>query len=151
MGGAAGDLPVDVDLVFRKQPLVQRVLLCIAFAEFLPAMMYAPRWATTPTAIRVCWSASTAGLFTAFMLCHGELAGLRPRTSHLKLLPHRRGRRGRRRAAGGRCRPAVLDALYDLPIALALTGIVAIFVVHRARPPRDRAQLLTYPGANLLD
>jgi hypothetical protein len=138
-------------LCFESSRWYKRVLFCIAFAEFLPAMMYAAVGNHANSDPRLLVGLYSAGLFTACMLCHGELAGLRPRTSHLTsfyLTVAAGGAAGALLAAA--VAPAVLDALYDLPIALALTGIVAIFVVHRARPPRDRAQLLTYLGAILL-
>ena len=138
-------------LCFESSRWYKPALFCIALAEFLPAMMYVGVGSHANSDPRLLVGFYSAGLFTACMLCHGELARVRPRTSHLTsfyLTVAAGGAAGALLTAA--VAPAVLDALYDLPIALGLTGIVAILAVHRARPPRGRVQSLTYLGAILL-
>lgn len=90
------------------------------------------------------------GLFSVFMLCHGELARLRPGTQKLTLFYLTLAAGG---AAGGLLcavvAPLLLPALWEHHIGLLASGILAFFVWfdHRGWLSQDRRPPLLAAGA----
>lgn len=90
------------------------------------------------------------GLFSVFMLCHGELARLRPGTQKLTLFYLTLAAGG---AAGGLLcavvAPLLLPALWEHHLGLLASGILAFFVWfdHRGWLSQDRRPPLLAAGA----
>ena len=90
------------------------------------------------------------GLFTSCMVCHGELARLKPHPKYLTqyfLMISAGGAVGG--LLVGLIAPHVFNALYEMPLGLALCGIVAL-VALRATPDWNWLRELLSPGRLLI-
>ena len=119
-------------LCFEGRGWYRRGLFLRLLAVALGSMAYAlaPEFDNTRLAALIPLYA--AGLFICCMFCHGELAGLKPHPARLTsfyLLISLGG------ALGGLfvalLAPRVFPGYFELPIALAACGVLALIVLHR--------------------
>jgi hypothetical protein len=138
-------------LCFESSRWYRPGLFCLAFAELAVAMMIGAVGRHANSDPRVLVALYSAGLFAACMLCHGELAARRPRAAALTGFYLTVATGG---AAGavlvGAVAPAVFNYLYDLPIALALTGAVVLLALAKSVRSSSRRIKAAFAGAILL-
>jgi len=122
-------------LCFDSARWYRRPLFLIFFAELAAGMVYGSTGNHANSGLLILLPLYLIGLFVSCMVCHGELAALRPPPRHLTgfyLIVALGG------AAGGifvgALAPAIFSALYELPIALCGTALLAIVVVWRRVP-----------------
>jgi SAM-dependent methyltransferase len=111
---------------YKRNPYLQ--LLVVALA----AMAYADKIdATGAVPIKVLVPLFSMGLYTCCMVCHGELARLKPHPrylTHFYLMISAGGALGGLMV--GLIAPKVFPALYEFPIGLALCGVLTLVVLH---------------------
>jgi hypothetical protein len=126
-------------LCFEGGRWYRRPLFLIALAELLPVMLWATVRGRANGSLIVLVPLYLAGLFCAAMVCHGELAARRPPAGRLTVYYLAISLGG---TIGGLAvaavAPVTLDAVYDLPIVLSLTGFLVIAVLWRAHPAASR-------------
>lgn len=135
-------------LCFERDGWYPRVLFLALLVPALLLMLYlveldhADRPRMIWTLIQFC-----TGFFIACMVCHGELARLKPHPAHLTKFYLMISVGG---ALGGVCvaliAPSVFNAYYDLPIALLLCATVAMAAVYREKEWAFRKDLLGWPS-----
>ncbi|HLK67467.1 MAG TPA: fused MFS/spermidine synthase [Bryobacteraceae bacterium] len=117
-------------------PLLAVALAAMAFADTVDATGNVP--------IKVLVPLFAMGLFTCCMVCHGELARLKP---HPKYLTHFYLMISAGGAVGGLLvglvAPHVFDALYELQIGLAACGLLTIIVLSETADTEPPALTLT--------
>jgi hypothetical protein len=123
---------------YRRNPYLQ--LLVIALA----AMAMADKVdATGAVPIKVLVPLFSMGLFTCCMVCHGELARLKPHPRYLTLFYLMISAGG---AMGGLfvglLAPHFFKALYEFPLAIALCGVLTLIVLQGDREYSFFAKLL---------
>jgi hypothetical protein len=135
---------VSFILCFDSDRWYRRTLFYILFAELTAGMIYGAGGHHANSSLYVLLPLYLIGLFVACMVCHGELAALRPRAERLTgyyLILAAGG------AAGGvfvgAVAPAIFRALYELPLALCVTAALAIVIAwRRARPLNRQSRVL---------
>jgi hypothetical protein len=112
---------------YRRNPYLQ--LLAVA----LGAMAYTLKFDTTGSvSIKVLVPLFAGGLFTCCMVCHGELARLKPDPrylTHFYLMMSAGGALGG--LLVGLVAPHVFNALYEMPVGLAACGILVVWVLRQ--------------------
>jgi SAM-dependent methyltransferase len=112
---------------YRRNPYIQ--LLAVA----LGAMAYTLKFDTTGSvSIKILVPLFAAGLFTCCMVCHGELARLKPDPrylTHFYLMMSAGGALGG--LLVGLVAPHVFNALYEMPVGLAACGILVVWVLRQ--------------------
>jgi SAM-dependent methyltransferase len=112
---------------YRRNPYLQ--LLAVA----LGAMAYTLKFDTTGSvSIKILVPLFAAGLFTCCMVCHGELARLKPDPrylTHFYLMMSAGGALGG--LLVGLVAPHVFNALYEMPLGLAACGILVVWVLRQ--------------------
>jgi len=125
-------------LCFDSDRWYRRVLFYILVAELIPAMVYGAGGHHANSGLYILLPLYLIGLFVACMVCHGELAAMRPRPERLTSYYLTIALGG---AAGGifvgAVAPSIFPALYELPLALIVTGALAIFIGWRRAAPLD--------------
>jgi hypothetical protein len=114
-------------LVFSRRNFYSRWLFIRLLAVFLGAMGYAVYDWRSVDAIQVSVPLFCVGLFVACMFCHGELNRLRPSENRLTsfyLMLSLGGALGA--IFVGLIVPHVFDGLYEFPVILVLTAILAL-------------------------
>jgi SAM-dependent methyltransferase len=111
---------------YRRNPYLQ--LLAVALA----AMALADKVdASGAVPIKILVPLFSMGLYTCCMVCHGELARLKP---HPRYLTHFYLMISAGGAVGGLfvglIAPKVFPALYEFPLGIALCGILTLIVLH---------------------
>jgi len=119
-------------LCFEGRGWYRRGLFLRLLAVALGSMAYtlAPEFDNTRLAVLIPLYA--AGLFICCMFCHGELAGLKPHPARLTsfyLMISLGGATGGLFAA--LLGPHVFPGYFELPIALAACGVLALIILHR--------------------
>jgi hypothetical protein len=126
-------------LCFDSDRWYRRALFYILFAELVPAMVYGAGGHHANSGLYILLPLYLIGLFVACMVCHGELAAMRPSAGRLTGYYLTIALGG---AVGGvlvgAIAPAIFPALYEFPIALCATGALAIAVACRRARPLDR-------------
>jgi hypothetical protein len=119
-------------LCFESARWYRPTLFYILFGELAAAMLYGASGHYANSSLFVLVPLYSVGLFVACMVCHGELAALRPRVEGLTgfyLIVALGG------AAGGvfvgAIAPAIFPGLYELPLALCATALLVVFVAWR--------------------
>jgi SAM-dependent methyltransferase len=119
-------------LCFEGRSWYRRGLFLRLLAVALGSMAYAlaPEFDNTKLAVLIPLYA--IGLFICCMFCHGELAGLKPHPARLTSFYLMISLGG---ATGGLfvalVAPHVFPGYFELPIALAFCGVLALIVLHR--------------------
>jgi SAM-dependent methyltransferase len=112
---------------YRRNPYLQ--LLAVA----LGSMAYTLKFDTTGSvSIKILVPLFAAGLFTCCMVCHGELARLKPDPrylTHFYLMMSAGGALGG--LLVGLVAPKVFNALYEMPLGLAACGILVVWVLRQ--------------------
>ena len=127
-------------LCFDSDRWYRRPLFYILFAELAAAMIYGAGGHHANSGLYILLPLYLIGLFVACMVCHGELAAMRPRAARLTgyyLMIALGGALGG--VFVGAIAPAIFPALYELPLALCATAALAIFVAWRRARPLARA------------
>jgi hypothetical protein len=119
-------------LCFERRGWYRRGLFLRLLAVALASMAYAlaPEFDNTRLAVLI--PLYTIGLFICCMFCHGELAGLKPHPARLTsfyLMISLGGATGALFVA--LLAPHVFPGYFELPIALAACGVLALIVLHR--------------------
>jgi SAM-dependent methyltransferase len=126
-------------LCFDSDRWYRRGLFYILFAELVPAMVYAAGGHHANSGLYILLPLFLAGLFVVCMVCHGELAAMRPGSDRLTGYYLTIAAGG---AAGGifvgAVAPAIFPALYELPLMLCLTAALAFTIACRRARPFDR-------------
>jgi hypothetical protein len=115
-------------LVFSRRNFYSRWLFIRLLAVFLGAMGYALYDWRSVNAIQLSVPLFCAGLFVACMFCHGELNRLRPgedRLTSFYLMLSLGGALGG--IFVGLIAPRLFDGLYEFPLTLVLTAVLALF------------------------
>lgn len=119
-------------LVFSRRNFYSRWLFIRLLAVFLGAMGYAVYDWRSVNAIQIGVPLFCAGLFVACMFCHGELNRLRPsedRLTSFYLMIALGGALGA--FLVGLVAPHVFDSLYEFPLTLLVTAILALVTFWR--------------------
>src|SRR5581483_6901125 len=110
---------------YRRNPYLQLLavaLACMALADAIDATGAVP--------IKILVPLFSMGLYTCCMVCHGELARLKP---HPKYLTHFYLMISAGGAVGGLLvgliAPHVFPALYEFPLALAVIALLTLLVL----------------------
>ena len=114
-------------LVFSRRNFYSRWLFIRLLAVFLGTMGYAVYDWRSVNAIQLSVPLFCAGLFVACMFCHGELNRLRPsegRLTSFYLMLSLGGALGA--IFVGLIAPHVFDSLYEFPLTLVLTALLAL-------------------------
>jgi len=124
----------------------------IVFLALLPLALGASAYLTDKSPadlpdVRVPIAVFSVAFFVCCMVCHGELARLKPHPRYLTGFYLMLSVGG---AAGGivvaLIAPAVFHAYYEFPIAVCLCGVLAVAVVFREREWPFRRDLLGWPA-----
>ncbi len=119
-------------LAFRKGPWYPRSLALRFLAVVLGALGYAVYDIAAMEPILISVPLFCLGLFGACLFCHGELSRRRPASSHLTLFYLAIASGGAIGAiAVGLVAPRVFDNLYELPLALVFTALLALLLTWR--------------------
>ena len=134
-----GGVPAQLHPHVRERALVRRPFFLVLFAAVLAAMGYAVDERSQVEHLSTLMPLFVGGLFICCMVCHGELAGIKPaagRLTQFYLLVALGG------AIGGLfvavVAPAVFPALWEVQILLVLTPAVVLcrLLVEPCRRPR---------------
>jgi SAM-dependent methyltransferase len=126
---------------YRRNPYLQLLVVALgsmAFANTVDSTGNVP--------IKVMVPLFSLGLFTCCMVCHGELARLKPHPrylTHFYLMISAGGAIGG--LTVGLIAPYFFRALYELPLGLALCGVLALCVLYRDSEYSWFQQLLPPP------
>lgn len=126
-------------LCFDSDRWYRRGLFYILFAELVPAMVYAAGGHHANSGLYILLPLFLVGLFVVCMVCHGELAAMRPSSDGLTGYYMTIAAGG---AVGGifvgAVAPAIFPALYELPLTLCVTALLALAIACRRAWPLDR-------------
>lgn len=137
-------LPLSVYLLsfilsFESQRAYRRGVFVPLFVAGLAFMAYELWWGHKAMGARIVIALFAVSLFACCMVCHGELARLKPHPRHLTGFYVTVSLGG---AFGGifvsLVAPYVFHAYYEFPLGLALCAAVAFLAFGRALPPRRR-------------
>jgi len=127
-------------LCFESARWYRPTLFYILFAELAAGMLYGASGNYANSTLFVLVPLYSVGLFVGCMVCHGELAALRPQVDGLTgfyLIVALGG------AAGGifvgAVAPAIFPGLYELPLALCTTALLVVFVAWRRSRSASRS------------
>ncbi len=122
-------------LCFESSRWYRRALFVRFAAVALASMAYATANSLDISDLRVSLPLFALSLFVCCMVCHGELARLKPGAGYLTTFYLMTAAGG---ALGGLFvaffAPAVFPALYEFPIAITACGLLIVFVFYRQNP-----------------
>ncbi len=141
-------------LCFESSVWYQRAVFLPLFALSIGAMAYELSHGAPDATFRKQIALFATALFVCCMVCHGELARLKPSAKHLTgfyLMTSIGG------AIGGLfvafIAPRVFNALYEFPISLFFCALIVLIVYYREEPfgaawrsPRQLAWALAFAG-----
>ncbi len=122
-------------LCFESPRWYRRALFIRLAAVALGSMAYATSNSIEISDLRISLPLFAFSLFICCMVCHGELARLKPDAEHLTTFYLMTAAGG---ALGGLfvafLAPAVFPALYEFPIAITACGLLIVYVFYRQNP-----------------